>query len=152
MNRVQRVAFRVAGVAAIAELVLDGSLQIRATEWPRLDLATCCPVSSEDERMQQLADFEGLLSRYQAAVIDHYSQPERSFTITADLDAAVKREIQNLPETDWQDYRTAEGIATDRQIVDGAAIVGCVDDRGCLGGKASEILRQGEAGDVDIGW
>jgi Mrp family chromosome partitioning ATPase len=56
--------------AAIAELVLDGSLQIRATEWPRLDLATCCPVSSDDERMQQLADFEGLLSRYQAAVID----------------------------------------------------------------------------------
>lgn len=56
--------------AAIAELVLDGSLQIRATEWPRLDLATCCPVSSDDERLQQLADFEGLLNRYQAAVID----------------------------------------------------------------------------------
>jgi Mrp family chromosome partitioning ATPase len=56
--------------SAIAELVLDGSLQIRATEWPRLDLATCCPVSSDEERLQQLADFEGLLNRYQAAVID----------------------------------------------------------------------------------
>jgi Mrp family chromosome partitioning ATPase len=52
------------------ELVLDGSLQIRATEWPRLDLATCCPVSTDEERMQQLADFEGLLNRYPAAVVD----------------------------------------------------------------------------------
>ena len=60
----------VAPGSAIPELVLDGSLQIRATEWPRLDLATCCPVSSDDERLQQLADFEGLLNRYQAAVID----------------------------------------------------------------------------------
>jgi Mrp family chromosome partitioning ATPase len=60
----------VAPGTASTELVLDGSLQIRATEWPRLDLATCCPVSSDDERLQQLADFEGLLNRYQAAVID----------------------------------------------------------------------------------
>lgn len=60
----------VAPGSALGELVLDGSLQIRATEWPRLDLATCCPVSSDDERLQQLADFEGLLNRYQAAVID----------------------------------------------------------------------------------
>ena len=55
---------------------------------------------------------------YQAAVINHYSQPGRSFTITADLDAAVKREIRNLPETAWQAYRTAEGLATDRQIAE----------------------------------
>jgi hypothetical protein len=47
-------------------------------------------------------------------VIDHYSQPGRSFTITADLDAAVKREIQHLPEAAWQPYRTAEGMAADR--------------------------------------
>ena len=39
---------------------------------------------------------------YQAAVINHYRQPGRRFTITADLDAAVKREIQHLPETAWQ--------------------------------------------------
>jgi hypothetical protein len=55
---------------------------------------------------------------YQAAVINHYSQPGRSFTITADLDAAVKREIQNLPEVAWPPYRTQEGIATDREIVE----------------------------------
>jgi hypothetical protein len=53
---------------------------------------------------------------YQAAVINHYSQPGRTFSITADLDAAVKREIGNLPETAWQPYRTPEGIATDREI------------------------------------
>jgi len=52
------------------ELVLDGSLQIRATQWPRLDLATCSPVSTDEERMQQLMEFEGLLNRYPAAVID----------------------------------------------------------------------------------
>jgi len=55
---------------------------------------------------------------YQAAVINHYSQPGRSFTITADLDVSVKREIQNLPEAAWQPYRTPEGIATDREIAE----------------------------------
>jgi Transposase DDE domain group 1 len=55
---------------------------------------------------------------YQAAVINHYSQPGRSFSITADLDVAVKREIQNLPETAWQAYQTAEEVATDRQITE----------------------------------
>jgi len=55
---------------------------------------------------------------YQAVVINHYSQPGRSFTITADLDAAVRREIQHLPETAWQPYRRAEGLATDREIAE----------------------------------
>jgi hypothetical protein len=55
---------------------------------------------------------------YQAAVINHYSRPGRSFSITADLDVAVKREIQNLPESDWKPYRTQDGIATDRQIAE----------------------------------
>jgi len=55
---------------------------------------------------------------YQAAVINHYSQPRRSFTITADLDVAVKREIRNLPETAWAPYRSQDGIATDREIAE----------------------------------
>lgn len=55
---------------------------------------------------------------YQAEVINHYSEPGRTFTITADLDAAVKREIRNLPEGAWQPYRTAEGVATDREIAE----------------------------------
>jgi hypothetical protein len=55
---------------------------------------------------------------YTADVINHYSQPGRTFTITADLDAAVKGEIQNIPASAWQPYRTAEGIATDREIAE----------------------------------
>src|SRR3989449_175857 len=55
---------------------------------------------------------------YQAAVINRYSPPGRSFTITADLDVAVKREIKNLSETAWQPHRTADGLATDRQIAE----------------------------------
>jgi hypothetical protein len=55
---------------------------------------------------------------YQAEVMNHYSQPGRTFTITADLDVAVKREIRHLAESAWQPYRTAEGIATDREIAE----------------------------------
>lgn len=55
---------------------------------------------------------------YQAQVINYYSQPGRSFTITADLDAAVKREIRHLPETAWTPYRTEDGIATDREMAE----------------------------------
>src|SRR2546426_12408903 len=55
---------------------------------------------------------------YQAAVINRYSPPGRSFTITADLDVAVEREIKHLSETAWQPYRTADGLATDRQIAE----------------------------------
>jgi hypothetical protein len=55
---------------------------------------------------------------YQAEVINHYSPPGRTFTITADLDAAVKREIKNLPASAWRPYRTAEGLATDREIAE----------------------------------
>ena len=55
---------------------------------------------------------------YQAAILNYYSRPGRSFTITADLDGAVKREIQNLPETAWTPYRTPEGITSDREIAD----------------------------------
>jgi hypothetical protein len=55
---------------------------------------------------------------YQAAVINRYNQPGRSFTITADQDAAVKREIQNLPEMAWTPYRTQDDIVTDREIAE----------------------------------
>jgi hypothetical protein len=55
---------------------------------------------------------------YQAAVINHYSRPGRSFSITADQDGAVKGEIQHLPETAWQPYHTADGLATDREVAE----------------------------------
>jgi hypothetical protein len=55
---------------------------------------------------------------YQAEVINHYSEPGHTFTITADLDQAVKREIGNLPEGAWQPYRTEEGLGTDREVAE----------------------------------
>jgi hypothetical protein len=55
---------------------------------------------------------------YQAEVINHYSQPGHTFTITADLDAAVKREIKNLPESAWKASRTAGGLFTDREMAE----------------------------------
>jgi hypothetical protein len=55
---------------------------------------------------------------YQAQVINYCSQPGRSFSITADLDVAVRREIANLPEAAWQPYRTPKDIATDREIAE----------------------------------
>jgi hypothetical protein len=55
---------------------------------------------------------------YPAEGIDDYRQPAPTFTLTADLDAAVKREIKNLPEGAWQPYRTADGVATEREIAE----------------------------------
>lgn len=51
------------------ELVLDGALQIRATEWPRLELVTCC-LSSPDSQRQLFEEFEALLGEYPAVIID----------------------------------------------------------------------------------
>jgi hypothetical protein len=55
---------------------------------------------------------------YQAKVINYYSQPGRSFSITADLDVAVKREIENLPGAAWQPDRRQDGIATEREMAE----------------------------------
>lgn len=55
---------------------------------------------------------------YQAEVINHYSRPGCTFMVTADLDVAVKRQIKNVAESARQTYRTAESLATDRQIVE----------------------------------
>jgi polysaccharide biosynthesis transport protein len=51
------------------ELVLDGALQIRATEWPRLELVTCC-LSSPDSQRQLFDEFETLLGEYPAVIVD----------------------------------------------------------------------------------
>src|SRR2546426_12011196 len=55
---------------------------------------------------------------YQAAVINRYSPPGGSFTITADLDVAVKGEIKDLSKTAWQPHPTAGGLAADRQTAE----------------------------------
>jgi Mrp family chromosome partitioning ATPase len=51
------------------ELLLDGALQIRATEWPRLELVTCC-VSSPDSYLELFDEFETLFSAYSSVIVD----------------------------------------------------------------------------------
>jgi Mrp family chromosome partitioning ATPase len=51
------------------ELVLDGALQIRETEWPRLELVTCC-LSSPDSQRQLFDEFETLFAAYPAVIVD----------------------------------------------------------------------------------
>ena len=41
--------------------------------------------------------------------------------------------------------------AAQREVVDGTAVVGGVDDRGRLGGEPCEVLAHRQAGDVDVG-
>jgi hypothetical protein len=80
-----------------------------------LELARCCEAALPAGKRVY---FRSDSAAYQGEVINHYSQAGRSFSITADLDGAVKREIQHLPEAARQPYRTAEGIATDREIAE----------------------------------
>lgn len=55
---------------AAAELILEGTLQIRDAGWPRLDLATCYVGDDERQMTAVVADFESLFPEYQAVVID----------------------------------------------------------------------------------
>jgi Mrp family chromosome partitioning ATPase len=52
------------------ELLLEGSLQLRPTGWPRLELASCCVARGDSSRDETIADFDRLFADYQAAVID----------------------------------------------------------------------------------
>jgi len=54
----------------VAQITLDGSLQLRMTGWPRLTLATCCLNGNDDEREAAIAELEAVLSTFPAAVID----------------------------------------------------------------------------------
>jgi hypothetical protein len=74
----------------------------------------CEAVLPEEKRVYFRSDS----AAYQAEGINPYRPPGRTFTITADLDVAVKGEIKNLPETAWKPYRTADDIATDREIAE----------------------------------
>lgn len=51
------------------ELVLDGALQVRTTDWPRLDLVSCC-LTEADSEQEVFEQFDGLLGAYPAVVID----------------------------------------------------------------------------------
>ena len=55
---------------SVAQITLDGSLQLRTTGWQRLTLATCCLNGNDDEREAAIAELEAVLSTFPAAVID----------------------------------------------------------------------------------
>jgi len=55
---------------------------------------------------------------YQGEVIDHYSQAGRTFSITADQDAAVKEAIKQIPDDQWRKYYDKDGMETDREIAE----------------------------------
>lgn len=50
-------------------MMLDGSLQVRATEWPGLELITCC-IDGEESRRHVLGQFESLMDGCPAVVVD----------------------------------------------------------------------------------
>jgi Mrp family chromosome partitioning ATPase len=54
----------------VAQITLDGSLQLRTTGWQRLTLATCCLNGNDDEREAAIAELEAVLSTFPAVVID----------------------------------------------------------------------------------
>jgi len=68
------------------------------------------------------------------------------------LDLLARREVDRRVEG-HVDHLLADldEIAPDREIIDGAAIVRRVDDRGRFGSEAGEILRYRQAGDVRVG-
>ncbi len=62
---------------------------------------------------------------YQAEVVNHCSQGQRTFSITADQDSAVKAAIAQIPEAQWRKFYTKDGSATDREI---AETVHCMNE------------------------
>lgn len=51
------------------ELVLEGALQVRATDWPRLELVSCC-LAEADSQQDLFDQFDSLLGVYPAVVVD----------------------------------------------------------------------------------
>jgi Mrp family chromosome partitioning ATPase len=51
-------------------LVLNGALQIQATSWPRLDLASCCIDGDDAERIAAMQELEALIGAYPATIVD----------------------------------------------------------------------------------
>jgi protein-tyrosine kinase len=51
-------------------LVLNGALQIQATSWPRLDLASCCIDGDDAERAAAMQELEALITAYPATIVD----------------------------------------------------------------------------------
>jgi Mrp family chromosome partitioning ATPase len=58
------------GERRVQEATLEGSVQLRATGWPRLTLASCCLEGDDFERDLVMADLEPVFRNFPAIVID----------------------------------------------------------------------------------
>lgn len=74
----------------------------------------CEQVIGEDKYIYLRSDSAG----YQAKVINHWSQSQRKYTITADMDTAVKNAIKDIAETEWKPFYDRDGVKTDREIAE----------------------------------
>ena len=96
-------------------------------------------------------DGQGLGEALEAAVIaagfGKFVQPALGV-----LDLARRRRIDRRVVGDI-DHVLADGdqVAADRKVVDGAAVILGVDDRGRFGGEPGQVLIDRQAGDVEVG-
>lgn len=51
-------------------VLLSGALQIQATSWPKLDLASCCFDGDDQQRIDAMRQLEGLIGTYPATIVD----------------------------------------------------------------------------------
>jgi DDE family transposase len=77
-------------------------------------LEDCQKALPADKRVHLRSDS----AYYQGEVIRQYSQPGRTFTITADQDVAVRASIAQISSSQWTRFLRADGIATDREIAE----------------------------------
>ena len=54
----------------VSTVVLDGSLQIQPTSWPKLDLANCCLDGDDEQHLDAMRQLEALISSYPATIVD----------------------------------------------------------------------------------
>jgi len=69
-----------------------------------------------EEEGQSLKYFRSDSAAYQSDVIDLLDDENVGYTITADLDEAVQRAIEGVPEESWEPFRDRDGFKTGRRI------------------------------------
>jgi len=69
-----------------------------------------------EEEGQALGYFRSDSAAYQSDVIDLLDDEDVGYTITADMDEAVRRAIEGVPEGSWKPLQDRDGFKTGRQI------------------------------------
>lgn len=69
-----------------------------------------------EEEGQSLDYFRSDSAAYQADVIDLLDEENVRYTITADMDEAVQRATEAIPEERWEPFRDRDGFKTGREV------------------------------------